>query len=77
MQEQAKLPTLYNRQSPIIGMQDIAILMYKVKNGMAPVNITYLIAVKDEKYNLRNGDFVIPRFDTIKYVKFFVYNLTS
>ena len=50
-------------------MQDIAILMYKVKNGMAPVNITYLIAVKDEKYNLRNGDFVIPRFDTIKYVK--------
>ena len=36
---------------------------------MAPASITYLIAVKDEKYNLRNGDFVIPRFDTIKYIK--------
>ena len=51
--------------------------MYRVKNGMTPANTTELIAVKDKKYNLRNGDFMIPRFDTAKYGKYSFRHLGS
>ena len=41
----AKLPTLYNRR-----LQDIAILMNKVKYGMAPRYVSSVI--HDQKYTL-------------------------
>lgn len=62
--KQANLPSLYNRR-----LQDIAITMYKVKNGMTSTGITELFDLKGKKYNLRNGDFNMPRFDTIRYGK--------
>ena len=60
----AKLPTLYTRR-----LQAIAILMYKVKNGLAPPYIADLFAVTNSQYHLRNHDFVIPRFRTVAYGK--------
>ena len=56
----ASLPTLYTRK-----LQDIAIMMFKVKNGLAPPYITDLFAVSSTHYNLRNSDFIIPRFRTV------------
>ena len=51
----AKLPTLYNRR-----LQDIAILMYKVKNGLCPDYIYRLFISRSNQYNLRNNDFQEP-----------------
>ena len=56
--------TLYTRR-----LQAIAILMYKVKNGLAPPYIADLFAVTNSQYHLRNHDFVIPRFRTVAYRK--------
>ena len=57
--------TLYNRR-----LQDIAILMYKVKNGLlASSGISELFQTKNSGYSLRNSDFNIPRFNTIRYGK--------
>ena len=55
----ASLPTLYTRR-----LQDIAIMMFKAKNGLAPPYITDLFVVSSTHYNLRNSDFIIPRFRT-------------
>ena len=55
----AKMTTLYNRR-----LQDIAILMYKVKNKLLPENIVNLFNRPSNNYNLRNADFVIPSFLT-------------
>ena len=60
----AKLPTLYNRR-----LQDIAILMYKVKNGLCPDYLFRLFISRSNKYNLRNNDFIIPRVNTTGYGK--------
>ena len=61
--ERAKLPTLSNRR-----YQDVAILMYKVKNNLVPSYITIFFVKNDNAYNLRNSnDFQIPRFNTITY----------
>ena len=61
----AKLPTLYNRR-----LQEIAILMYKVKNGLLATScIQELFKTKNSGYSLRNSDFNIPRFNTIRYGK--------
>ncbi|KAL9951208.1 hypothetical protein ACROYT_G043830 [Oculina patagonica] len=60
----ADLPTLYNRR-----LQDTATLMYKVKNGLAPDNVSALFVRKDTTHSLRNSDFVLPRFDTKRYGK--------
>ena len=60
----ADLPTLYNR-----GLQDTATLMYKVKNGLAPENVSALFVRKRSTHSLRNSDFVLPRFDTKRYGK--------
>ena len=60
----AKVPTLYTWR-----LQAIAILMYKVKNGLAPPYIANLFAVTNSQYHLRNHDFVIPRFRTVAYGK--------
>ena len=62
--QRAKLPTLYNRR-----LQDIAILMYKVKNGLCPDYISSLFIIRRTQYNLRNNDFIIPRVNTTTYGK--------
>ena len=62
--KRAKLPTLHNRR-----LQDVAILMYKVKNDLVPGYISEIFTRKDTSYNLRNNDFEIPRFNTIRYGK--------
>ena len=60
--QRAKLPTLYNRR-----LQDIAILMYKVKNGLCPDYIFRLFIIRSNQYNLRNNSFIIPRVNTTGY----------
>ena len=60
----AKLPSLYNRR-----LQDLAILMFKVKYGISPSYILDLFKHHDSGHNLRNADFVIPRFKTVTYGK--------
>ena len=62
--QRAKLPTLYNRR-----LQDIAVLMYKVKNGLCPDYISRLFIIRSNQYNLRNNDFIIPRVNTTGYGK--------
>jgi len=60
----AKLPTLHTRR-----LQAISILMYKVKNGLAPPYISDLFVVTNSQHHLRNHNFVIPRFRTVPYGK--------
>ena len=55
-----KLPALYNRP-----LQDIAILMYKVKYGMAPRCVFELFTIKSTHQRLRNCGLGLPRFDTV------------
>ena len=62
--QRAKLPTLHTRR-----LQAIAIIMYKVKKGLAPSYIADLFIVTNSQYRLRNSDFVIPRFRTVTYGK--------
>ena len=62
--ERAKLPMLYNRR-----LQDVATLMYKVKNNLAPSCESEIFTRKDNRYQLRNRDFETPRFNTICYGK--------
>ena len=59
-----KLPTLYNRR-----LQDIAILMYKIKNGLCPNYLYRLFISRSNQHNLRNNDFVVPRVNTTGYGK--------
>ena len=56
----AKLPTLYNRH-----LQDIMILMYKVRHGLVPQSISDLFVCKGTRYLLRNSDFVLPHFNKV------------
>ena len=60
----AKLPSLRNRR-----LQDILVLMYKVKNSMVPKNVHEVFLKQDKNYNLRSCDFPIPRVNTTKYGK--------
>ena len=60
----AKLPTLYTRR-----LQAITIIMYKVKNDLAPPYIMDLFVVTSSQYHLRSHDFVIPRFRSVAYGK--------
>ena len=61
----AKLPTLKNRR-----LQDIAILMYKVKNELCPSYIKEIFQNNNvNRYIFRNSDYVIPRFNTVTYGK--------
>ena len=39
-------------------LQDLAILMFKVKNGMSPDYVSELSQRSDTDYNLRNSDLV-------------------
>ena len=58
----AKLPILYNRR-----LQDIAILMYKMKYRMAHRCVSELFTIKRTHQSLRNCDFELPRFDIVAY----------
>ena len=62
--EMAGLCTLYNRR-----LQDIGILMYKVKNNQATNYIYNLFHRPNTKYQLRNNDFLLPRFNTVTFGK--------
>ena len=59
----AKLPSLYNRR-----LQDIAIYMYKVTR-LAPKRLMDIFKLKQSTYALRDSDFNLPRFNTIRYGK--------
>ena len=55
----AKLPTLYNRR-----LQDIFILMYKVKHNLCPRTICDMFLTNSHTYNLRQKDFCQSIFNT-------------
>ena len=56
----AKLP--FNRRR-----QEIIILMYKVRNGLVPDYIGELFNHANRGYSLRNADFNIPNYSTVRY----------
>ena len=56
----AKLPSLYNRR-----LQDICILMYKVKHSLCPRTICDMFPTNSHAYNLRQKDFYQPSFNTV------------
>ena len=58
--DRAKLPSLLNRR-----FQDIVILMYKVKYRLVPDFICDIFSAKSCKYNFRNQNFDIPRFNSV------------
>ena len=60
----ANLPTLLNRR-----LQDIAILMYKVKHNICPTYICDLFSKNQCPYNIRVKEFVIPRVNTVNHGK--------
>ena len=60
----AKLVTLNNQR-----LQNIAILMFKVKHDICPTYISDLFNPQTTQYSLRNSEFVIPRFNTVTYGK--------
>ena len=43
--------------------------MYKVKHGLVPDCVSELFVRKGSTHTLRNSDFVLPRFETIRYGK--------
>ena len=62
--QMAELPTLRNRR-----LQEIAVIMYRVKNGISPAYIADLFASNPSRYALGNSDFIVPRFNTVKHGK--------
>jgi len=54
--QKGNLPTLYTRR-----LQDIATIMDKAKNNLAPLYIADLFIVNNSQYSLRNS-IVLPRF---------------
>ena len=60
----AKLPSLYNRR-----LQDICILMYKVKHNLCPRTICDMFLTNSHTYNLRQKDFYQPSFNTVTHGK--------
>ena len=61
----ANLPSLYNRRR----LQEIVISMYKVRKGLTPDCIGELFNLANKGYSLRNADFDIPRYSTVRYGK--------
>ena len=60
--DKARLPTLRNRR-----LQDIAILMYKVRVNLTPSYISDLLNCNMSRYNLRNADnFSVSRCNTYR-----------
>ena len=62
--KRAKLPTLLNRR-----LQDLCILMYKVKHELCPSYIRNIFSRQSNTYNLRQSDFTLPRFKTVTHGK--------
>ena len=62
--EKADLPTLLNSR-----LQDLCILMYKVKHKLCPTYISNIFKEPNSNYNLRQADFSIPRYETVTYGK--------
>ena len=62
--KRAKLPTLLNRR-----LQDLCILMYKVKHELCPSYIRNIFSRQSNTYNLRQSDFTLPRFNTVTHGK--------
>ena len=60
----AGLPTLHNRR-----LQDLSILMYKVKHKLCPYYLCDFFSNNPSTYNLRQSDFTMPRFNSVKYGK--------
>ena len=61
--KRANLDTLNERR-----LKDILFLMYKVKHQMAPGYFETIVKRNDLKpYSLRNSDFILPRYNTVKY----------
>ena len=63
--KRAKLTTLQNRR-----LQDILILMFKVKTKLTVNQTADIFNINEEntnskRYNLRSADFVLPRFKTV------------
>ena len=62
--KRAELPTLMNRR-----LQDICILMYKVKHKLCPSYICDAFNIHNSSYFLRQSDFSVPRYNTVTYGK--------
>ena len=62
--QKAELTTLLNRR-----LQDICILMYKVKHNLSALNICNIFQGHNSSYNLRQSDFSVPRYNTVTYGK--------
>ena len=62
--KRAELPSLHNRR-----LQDICVLMYKVKNNLCPPYINDIFINHISKYNLRQTDFSTARHSTTTYGK--------
>ena len=62
--EKADLPTLLNSR-----LQDLCILMYKVKHKLCPTYVSNIFKEPNSNYNLRQADFSIPRYETVTYGK--------
>ena len=60
----ANLPSLKNRH-----LQDLATLMYKAEYGLVPNNVVDIFSIKSSKYQVRNMDFHLPRFNSVHYGK--------
>ena len=45
---------------------DTLVLMYKVKNSLAPEHVCKIFFQQDKHYNLRS-DFPVPSYNTVKY----------
>ena len=43
--------------------------MYKVKHGLVPEGVSELFVRKGSTHSLRNSDFVLPHFQSIRYGK--------
>ena len=56
-----RLSSLENRR-----LQDILILMYKVKHSLVPEHVWKIFFQQDKHYNLRSN-FPVPRYNTVKY----------
>ena len=62
--ERAKLPILHNRR-----LQDICILMYKVKHNLCPRTVRNIFKTSNHSYSLRQTDSYLPNFNTVTYGK--------
>ena len=60
--EKANLPTLYNR------LQDMCILMCKVKHNLSSRTICNMFYTNSHTFSLRQRDFHLPRFNTVIYL---------